>query len=273
MFMDDDAVIVTESLKKRYRIGMINTGTLRHDLESFFAKVRGQSDPNTKIGAQGKWEKGEIYAIDGIDLKVNKGQKVGIIGGNGSGKSTFLRLLSHITIPTEGKIYIKGKIASMLEVGTGFHPELSGRENIYLNGAILGMKKYEVDQKIEDIIEFSECRDFIETPVKRYSSGMYVKLGFAVTAQLASDILLMDEVLAVGDVGFQQKCIAKMNELAFDKGRTILYVSHNMKTVRDLCNRVVVFSHGHIVFDGGVENGIEVYENIQKVPLSRSDSR
>ena len=199
-------------------------------------------------------------ALNGVDLEIKKGDTIGIIGGNGAGKSTLLKILSRVTAPTKGSLKIKGRISSLLEVGTGFHPELTGRENVYLSGAILGMSKEEVDSKIEDIIEFSECRQFIDTPVKRYSSGMFVKLAFSVAAHLDSEILIMDEVLAVGDMKFQKKCINKMLDVAHC-GRTILYVSHNMQTIEQLCNRVVVLDKGTVKYDGDVETGISIYLN------------
>lgn len=238
---------------------MIGGGTLQGDLQSWWARIRGKEDPNTKIGEVIDTKKGSFMALDDINFEVYEGERLGIIGGNGAGKSTTLKLLSRVTAPTEGKIYINGRISSMLEVGTGFHPELTGRENIYLNGAILGMSKAEVDSKIEEIIEFSECRQFIDTPVKRYSSGMYVKLAFAVAAHLDSEILIMDEVLAVGDMKFQQKCLKKMQEVAENEGRTVLYVSHNMNTIRQLCTRCIVLQKGKVIFDGDVEKAIEVY--------------
>ena len=190
---------------------------------------------------------------------MKKGERLGIIGHNGAGKSTLLKLISRVTAPTDGTISMNGRVASMLEVGTGFHPELTGRENVYMNGAILGMTKKEIDAKMEDIIEFSEVRQFIDTPVKRYSSGMYVKLAFSVAAHLDSEIVIMDEVLAVGDMKFQEKCLTKMNAISKENGRTILYVSHNMNTIRQLCNRVLVLEHGRVVFDGNVEEGIGIY--------------
>ena len=203
--MSNELVLKVENVKKRYRLGVIGGGTLQGDLQSWWARIRGKEDPNTKIGTNIDTKKGTFMALNGINFTVKKGDRLGIIGGNGAGKSTTLKILSRVTAPTEGTVYINGRISSMLEVGTGFHPELTGRENIYLNGAILGMSKEEVDRKMEDIIEFSECRQFIDTPVKRYSSGMYVKLAFAVAAHLDSEILIMDEVLAVGDMKFQQK--------------------------------------------------------------------
>ena len=258
-----DIAIKIEGLKKRYRLGVIGGGTLQGDIQSWWARKRGKEDPNTLIGATVHQKNETFLALEGIDLTIHKGERIGIIGHNGAGKSTLLKLLSRVTAPTEGKIYIDGRIASMLEVGTGFNPELTGRENIYLNGAILGMTKEEVDKKIEEIIEFSECRKFIDTPVKRYSSGMYVKLAFSVAAHLDSEILIMDEVLAVGDVQFQKKCLSKMSEVSKSEGRTILYVSHNMNTIRQLCDRCIVLSHGKVVYDGDVSTAITKYLNIQ----------
>ncbi|AOZ95485.1 ABC transporter ATP-binding protein [Butyrivibrio hungatei] len=260
-----DTVIKIEGLRKQYRLGTIGGGTLTADLQSWWAKKRGKEDPNTKIGTNCAETGDSFYAIDGIDLEVHKGETIGIIGANGAGKSTLLKLLCRVTAPTEGTIRMKGRIASMLEVGTGFHPELTGRENIYMNGAILGMTKSEIDSKIEEIIDFSECRQFIDTPVKRYSSGMYVKLAFAVAAHLDAEIMIMDEVLAVGDVKFQQKCLGKMENAAAGEGKTVLYVSHNMATIRQLCNRCIVLEHGKIVFDGDVERGIEKYVGLGNV--------
>ena len=259
MIEEKDIAIQITGLKKRYRLGVIGGGTLRGDLQSWWAKVRHKEDPNKKIGAK-TYEKNETFmALDGIDLTVKKGERIGIIGHNGAGKSTLLKLLSRVTGPTEGEIKLDGRISSMLEVGTGFNGELTGRENVYLNGAILGMTKAEVDSKIEKIIDFSEVRQFIDTPVKRYSSGMYVKLAFSVAAHLDSEILIMDEVLAVGDMAFQNKCLNKMNQVSQEEGRTILYVSHNMNTIRQLCERVIVMDHGKIVFDGDVEEAISIY--------------
>ena len=257
--MENELALKVDNVKKRYRLGVIGGGTLQGDIQSWWARVRGKEDPNTKIGTTTDTKKGSFMALDGISFEVKKGERLGIIGGNGAGKSTTLKILSRVTAPTEGTVYINGRISSMLEVGTGFHPELTGRENIYLNGAILGMNKEEVDRKIEDIIDFSECRQFIDTPVKRYSSGMYVKLAFSVAAHLDSEILIMDEVLAVGDMKFQQKCLDKMQEVSINEGRTILYVSHNMGTIRKLCDRCIVLNKGKMVFDGDVEKAIEVY--------------
>lgn len=264
-----ELALKVENLKKQYRLGVIGGGTLYGDLQSWWAKVRGKEDPNTKIGTVVDTKKGSFYALKGINFEVKKGERLGIIGGNGAGKSTMLKILSRVTAPTEGTVYINGRISSMLEVGTGFHAELTGRENIYLNGAILGMSKAEVDEKIEDIIEFSECRQFIDTPVKRYSSGMYVKLAFAVAAHLDSEILIMDEVLAVGDINFQQKCLQKMKSLAENEGRTVLYVSHNMSTIRQLCNRCIVLKKGECIFDGEVEKAIALYSQSQELEIKK----
>ena len=263
MSEEKDIAIQITGLKKMSRLGVIGGGTLRGDIQSWWARVRHKEDPNKKIGAKTYGKNETFMALDGIDLTIYKGERIGIIGHNGAGKSTLLKLLSRVTGPTEGEIKIDGRISSMLEVGTGFNRELTGRENIYLNGAILGMTKKEVDSKIEDIIEFSEVRQFIDTPVKRYSSGMYVKLAFSVAAHLDSEILIMDEVLAVGDMAFQQKCLNKMNQVSQDEGRTILYVSHNMSTIRQLCNRCVVMSHGKVVFNGDVESAIGKYIGIE----------
>lgn len=256
-----DIAIQITGLKKRYRLGTIGGGTLRGDLQSWWARKRGKEDPNKRIGAKTYGKNETFMALDGIDLTIYKGERIGIIGHNGAGKSTLLKLLSRVTGPTEGEICLDGRISSMLEVGTGFNGELTGRENIYLNGAILGMTKAEIDSKIEKIIDFSEVRQFIDTPVKRYSSGMYVKLAFAVASHLDSEILIMDEVLAVGDVNFQQKCLTKMNQVSQDEGRTILYVSHNINTIRQLCDRCIVMDHGKIIFNGNVEEAIEIYSS------------
>lgn len=253
-----DTVIKIDNLKKKYRLGLIGGGTLTADLQSWWARVRKKEDPNLKIG-EDVVEKKEFWALNGINLEVKKGETLGIIGANGAGKSTLLKILSRVTAPTEGEVKIRGRISSMLEVGTGFHGELTGRENIYLNGAILGMSRKEVDAKIEDIIEFSECRKFIDTPVKRYSSGMYVKLAFAVAAHLDSEILVMDEVLAVGDMKFQEKCLGKMGDVADKEGRTVLYVSHNMSTIQQLCSRCIVLDKGRVIYDGNVEEAIRIY--------------
>ena len=260
----EDLMIKIDNVTKEYKLGQIGGTTLQDELQRLRAKLRHQEDPTKKIGAK-DYNKGETFmALNGVSFEVKKGERVGIIGHNGAGKSTLLKLLSRITAPTSGEIGLNGRITSMLEVGTGFHHELTGRENIYMNGAILGMTKKEIDTKIEDIIEFSECRQFIDTPVKRYSSGMYVKLAFSVAAHLDSEIMIMDEVLAVGDMAFQQKCLDKMNDVSRKDGRTILYVSHNMNTIRQLCDRVVVLDHGQVIYDGEVEEGINIYMGIKE---------
>lgn len=248
-------------VKKMYKLGQIGGGTLQADLQSWWARVRGKEDPNTKIG-QERLIGQTFMALNGIDLTIYKGQAVGIIGANGAGKSTLLKLLCRVTAPTEGEIDLYGRVSSMLEVKTGFNEEMTGRENIYMRGAILGMTKAEIDSKMEQIIDFSEVRDFIDTPVKRYSSGMSVKLGFSVSAHLDSEIIIMDEVLAVGDMAFQKKCIDKMREAANKEGRTVLYVSHNMNTIRQLCERCIVLDKGKVVFDGDVEQAIDIYMGI-----------
>ena len=254
-----EIMLKVSHVSKQYRLGQIGGTTLREEIQRWNAKRRHQEDPTKKIGSP-DYEIGELFmALDDLSFEVKKGERVGIIGHNGAGKSTLLKLISRITAPTSGDIWMDGRVASMLEVGTGFHGELTGRENIYMNGAILGMKKREIDEKIEDIIEFSECRQFIDTPVKRYSSGMYVKLAFSVAAHLDSEIMIMDEVLAVGDVAFQKKCLEKMSDVSKAEGRTILYVSHNMNTIRQLCDRCIVLDHGKIVFDGEVEAAINAY--------------
>ena len=255
----DELMLKVENVSKIYKLGEIGGTTLRDELQRLKAKILHREDPTKKIGAK-NYNKGEKFkALDNISFEVKKGERIGIIGHNGAGKSTLLKLISRVTGPTGGKIYLNGRVASMLEVGTGFHPELTGRENVYMNGAILGMTKKEIDAKMEDIIEFSEVRQFIDTPVKRYSSGMYVKLAFSVAAHLDSEIMIMDEVLAVGDIQFQQKCLNKMKSVSEEDDKTILYVSHNMLTIRSLCDRVIVLKQGKIIFDGDVEKGISIY--------------
>lgn len=254
------AIIIT-GLKKKYRLGRFGSDSLKEDIQSLFAILRGKPDPNQKIVSSRT--KGKAFmALNGIDLQIMQGETVGIIGANGAGKSTLLKILCQITAPTEGEVELFGRITSMLEVGTGFNGEMTGRENIYQNGAILGMSKKEIDKIIEEIIDFSEVREFIDTPVKRYSSGMYVRLGFAIASHLESEIVIMDEVLAVGDIDFQQKCLRQMRSLAREENRTVLYVSHNMNTIRELCNRVIVLREGRIIFDGNTEDGIQTYFNL-----------
>ena len=259
-----ETAIRIEHVSKEYRLGAIGGGTLRGDLQSWWARARGREDPNSKIGSDTGAHIGERFlALDDVSFEVKKGEALGIIGHNGAGKSTLLKLLSRVTAPTSGTISYNGRIASMLEVGTGFHPELTGRENVYMNGAILGMTKAEIDRKFDQIVAFAEMEKFIDTPVKRYSSGMYVKLAFAVAAHLDSEIMVMDEVLAVGDMKFQQKCLGKMGDAANSEGRTVLYVSHNMNTIRQLCTRCIVLDHGKLIFDGDVEQAIGVYEDVK----------
>lgn len=256
---EKEVVIRVRELAKEYRLGVIGRDTLQHEIQSWWAKKKGKEDPNMRIGQSHRVVGERFLALQDISFDIYKGERVGVIGANGAGKSTLFKLLARVTAPTEGAIGIKGRISSMLEVGTGFHGELTGRENIFLNGAILGMKRQEVEEKIEDIIAFSECETFIDTPVKRYSSGMYVKLAFAVAAHLNSEILLMDEVLAVGDMRFQKKCLSKMAELSEDEQKTILYVSHNMETIRSLCNRCIVLDQGRLIYDGTPEEAIAKY--------------
>lgn len=262
-----EMAVKLQGVKKRYKLGQIGGGTLTADLQSLWARMRGKEDPNVKIGTDQRLLGTTFMALNGIDLTIYKGEALGIIGTNGAGKSTLLKILSRVTGPTEGEIDIYGRIASMLEVGTGFNGEMTGRENVYMNGAILGMSKEEIDSKMEDIIEFSEVREFIDTPVKRYSSGMYVKLAFSVAAHLDSEILIMDEVLAVGDINFQQKCLKKMREVAKQEGKTVLYVSHNMNTIRQLCDRCIVLDQGKLVYNGGVEEAISVYSANRKMEI------
>ena len=245
-------------VSKQYMLGAIGGRTLQADLQSWWAKKRGREDPNTKLGNTAVSNQ-TFWALRDINLTVRRGERLGIIGANGAGKSTLLKLLSRVTAPTEGEIDIWGRVSSMLEVGTGFHREMTGRENIYMNGSILGMTGKEIEEHMEEIIDFSEIREFIDTPVKRYSSGMFVKLAFSVAAHLQSEIMIMDEVLAVGDMAFQQKCLSRMRQAAEQEGRTVLYVSHNMDTIRRLCDRCVVLSHGRIIYDGETENAIAAY--------------
>ena len=263
--MDQNVMVKVEHVSKQYRLGMIGSTTLREEMQRALARLRKKEDPTRPIGDNVAGNVGDLfYALDDVSFEINRGEAVGIIGHNGAGKSTILKLISQVTGPTTGCIELNGRVASMLEVGTGFHRELSGRDNIYMNGAILGMTKAEIDKKIEDIIEFSECRQFIDTPVKRYSSGMYVKLAFSVAAHLDSEIMIMDEVLAVGDAKFQEKCLGRMGDEAHG-GRTVLYVSHNMNTIRALCSRVIVLDHGKKVFDGDVEQGITLYNGLKQL--------
>lgn len=269
-----NTAIKVENLSKIYRLGEIGTGTISHDLERWFKmKVLKQEDPFLKIGeSNDRSNKGNsniVYSLRDINFEVEKGDAVGIIGRNGAGKSTLLKILSRVTTPTNGRINIKGRVASLLEVGTGFHPELTGRENIYLNGAILGMRKREIDRELDEIIDFSGVERYIDTPVKRYSSGMYVRLAFAVAAHLESEILIVDEVLAVGDVDFQKKCLGKMGSLSKGEGRTVFFVSHNMAAVSNLCNNAILLQNGQVSQTGDAH---KVTMQYSEVGLMQKDS-
>lgn len=272
-------VIQAENISKQYRIGKIGTGTITHDLNRWWSTVRGKEDPYLKIGeANDRASKGlseYVWSLRDINFEINQGDAVGIIGRNGAGKSTLLKLLSKVTRPTTGQFKIDGRIASLLEVGTGFHPEMSGRENIYLNGAILGMTKKEISRKFDEIVDFSGVERYIDTPVKRYSSGMYVRLAFAVAAHLESEILIVDEVLAVGDAEFQKKCLGKMGDVTSKEGRTVLFVSHNMAAVKTLCQKGIVLENGSIVFQGTSEDAANFYlvNNFDKSAVSIDERR
>lgn len=258
-----DIALRVEDVSKLYRLGKISSGTLSHDLNRAFARMRGKEDPYMKIGeANDRENTGNseyVWALKDISFDVKKGDSLALIGKNGAGKSTLLKLLSRVTQPTTGNIYMKGRVASLLEVGTGFHPELTGRENIFLNGAILGMRKWEIKKKLDEIIAFSGVERYIDTPVKRYSSGMYVRLAFAVAAHLESEILIVDEVLAVGDAEFQRKCLGKMGEVSEGEGRTVLFVSHNMAAVKSLCHTGVLLQHGRMSTMGEVDTVVSKY--------------
>jgi lipopolysaccharide transport system ATP-binding protein len=260
-------VIKVENLSKAYQIGQIGTGTISRDLERFVTtKILGKEDPFLKIGeTNDRSTKGGsdiVWSLKDLNFEINQGDAVGIIGKNGAGKSTLLKLLSRVTSPTTGSIKVKGRIASLLEVGTGFHPELSGRENIYLNGAILGMRKKEITRKLDEIIDFSGVERYVDTPVKRYSSGMYVRLAFAVAAHLESEILIVDEVLAVGDAEFQKKCLGKMGDISKGEGRTVLFVSHNMAALQSFCSKGILLENGEKIFAGEINQTINKYLNL-----------
>ena len=246
--------IKAENLSKAYQLGEIGTGTISRDLERWYSRLLGKEDPFLRIGeTNDRTAKGQsdvVWSLKDINFEIEQGDAVGIIGRNGAGKSTLLKVLSRVTSPTTGRITGKGRIASLLEVGTGFHPELNGRENIYLNGAILGMRKKEITRKFDEIVDFAGVERYIDTPVKRYSSGMYVRLAFAVAAHLESEILIVDEVLAVGDAEFQKKCLGKMGEVSKGEGRTVLFVSHNMASIEELCTAGIVLKNGQIEFIG-----------------------
>jgi len=258
-----DIAIKVENLSKQYRLGEIGTGTLVADLDRWWHKIRGKEDPYLKIGdTNDRTKKGEseyVWALKDINFEVKKGEVLGIIGRNGAGKSTLLKVLSSTTSPTKGHIKINGKIASLLEVGTGFHPDLSGRDNIFLNGAILGMNKKEIKSKFDEIVDFAGVERYIDTPVKRYSSGMYVRLAFGVAAHLEPDILIVDEVLAVGDSEFQKKCLGKMKEVSVNQGRTVLFVSHQMGSIAQLCQNALILKHGELGKIGPVKDVIDDY--------------
>ncbi len=256
--------IKAENISKQYRLGQVGTGTLSHDLNRFYHKLRGKEDPYLKIGeANDRSTKGEseyVWSLRDINFEIEQGDAVGIIGRNGAGKSTLLKLLSKVTKPTTGSIRSNGRIASLLEVGTGFHPEMTGRENIFLNGAILGMTRKEISRKFDEIVDFSGVERYIDTPVKRYSSGMYVRLAFAVAAHLESEILIVDEVLAVGDADFQKKCLGKMGDVTKSEGRTILFVSHNLTAVKGLCKSGILLDQVRMMFSGGIEETVIEYQ-------------
>lgn len=261
--MDKEIILKAENISKQYRLGTVGTGTLSHDLNRWLHKICGKENPYLKVGeTNDRTQKGTsdyVWALQEINFEVERGEILGIIGKNGAGKSTLLKILSKVTTPSTGSIKSRGRIASLLEVGTGFNPELTGRENIYLNGAILGMTKKEITQKLPEIIEFSGCERYIDTPTKRYSSGMTVRLAFAVAAFLEPEILVVDEVLAVGDAEFQKKAIGKMQDISREGGRTVLFVSHNMAAVKSLCTSGIVLEHGRISFSGTSTEAVDYY--------------
>ena len=276
--MSANTVLYVTHLTKEYRLGVVNYAMLGHELQACWAKLTGRKDArapeHAAVLSDEVLQKGYVApaappapatrietfrALDDVSFHVERGEALGVIGANGAGKSTLLKIISHITLPTRGRVLVKGKVLSMLEVGTGFHPELTGRENVYMNGLILGMAKHEVEAKFEQIVEFSEIGGFIDTPVKRYSSGMHIRLGFSVAAHLDADIVIVDEVLAVGDAKFQKKCLDKMDSIV-KRGTTILFVSHNIESVRKVCNKAVVLEHGKVRYFGPLEEGIRSYE-------------
>jgi lipopolysaccharide transport system ATP-binding protein len=261
-----NTLVKVEHLSKEYRLGVIGNGSLWKDLQSWSAKIRGRQDPWAPIDGESRFSRRDrFWALKDVNFEVKQGERLGIIGRNGAGKSTLLKILSQITAPTEGTVKMRGHVTSLLEVGTGFHPEFTGRENIYLNGAILGMSKLDIDRNFDEIVAFSEIEpEFIDTPVKRYSSGMYVRLAFAVAAHLNSEILLADEVLAVGDIKFQEKCIGKMKDVSENEGRTVLFVSHNTGAVRQLCQTGILLEHGQINEYGDVGTVLQAYETFLK---------
>lgn len=258
-------VIKVENLSKQYRLGLVGASTFKEDTQRWWAKIKGKEDPFLKLGVENdrtlRDESKFVWSLRDIDFEVNQGDVLGVIGRNGAGKSTLLKILSKVTAPTTGSVKVKGRIASLLEVGTGFHPELTGRENIYLNGAILGMRRSEISSKLDEIISFAGVERYIDTPVKRYSSGMYVRLAFAVAAHLENEILIVDEVLAVGDTEFQKKCLNKMDEISSKNGRTIILVSHILPSIKSLCTRAILLENGKLTFDGSVNHTIDRYLN------------
>lgn len=257
-----DVVLKVENISKQYRLGQLGTGTVSHDLNRWWHKVRGKEDPYLKIGDSNdrtvSGGSNYVWSLRDVSFEVKKGEVLGIIGKNGAGKSTLLKILSQVTTPTIGQFMAKGRIASLLEVGTGFHPELTGKENVFLNGAILGMNKAEIKNKLDEIVEFSGVAKYLDTPVKRYSSGMLVRLGFAVAAHLEPEILIVDEVLAVGDAEFQKKCLGKMKDVS-GEGKTVLFVSHNMAAINSLCSRVIYMENGQLKKDGSTSEVINYY--------------
>lgn len=264
-----DIILKAENISKQYRLGQVGMGSLSHDLNRWWHQVRGKEDPYLKIGDTNdrstKAESDYVWALQDVNFEVERGEVIGIIGKNGAGKSTLLKILSRVTAPTTGSIKFGGRVASLLEVGTGFNGEMTGRENIYLNGAILGMTKKEITSKIDEIIEFSGCERYIDTPVKRYSSGMYVRLAFAVAAFLEPEILIVDEVLAVGDAEFQKKAIGKMQDISREGGRTVLFVSHNMAAVKQLCTRGIVLENGKVKYDGTIDDALSKYLEMKTI--------
>ncbi len=258
-----DSVIQVENLSKLYRLGIISSKTIVQDFSRLWSKIFGNENPDFKIGEMNdrsaKSGGQYIWALKDISFKVKEGELLAIIGKNGAGKSTLLKILSRVTTPSTGSVKIKGKVASLLEVGTGFHQELTGRENIFLNGSILGLTKKEIKSRFDEIVEFSGIGRYIDTPVKRYSSGMYVRLAFGIAAHLDPDILIVDEVLAVGDAEFQKKCIGKMQDVAHKEGRTVIFVSHNMSAVKNLCKRGVILENGKLTFDSDIDSAVSTY--------------
>ena len=279
---EKEIVLEVKNISKQYRLGQVGTGTISHDLNRFWSRIRGKEDPYLKLTGKNDRENSSnspyVWALKSASFELRRGEVLGIIGKNGAGKSTLLKMLSRITSPTSGTIKMKGRISSLLEVGTGFHLELTGRENIFLNGAILGMTKQEIASKLDEIVEFSGCLKYLDTPVKRYSTGMVVRLGFAVAAYLESDILVVDEVLAVGDQEFQNKCIGKMQDIS-KAGRTVLFVSHNLNSIKNLCTKGLLIENGESVYYGDINTTINKYlnsgetESLQSVDLSKINSR